>query len=597
MKTALSDNIIFTLPRFFNRAFGRYKLQIILLAVFGFVNSILEGIGISTVIPIFSFVANDGAKGTDVVSRTVEKLFSFLSIGYNIKNLLLFIGVLFFLKVVVMFSKEYVTDYVMANYQKNTKVLIFSSVLKANWRYLSEQKLGHLDQIMTTNINNISSLFGCFSTLLLVFAKVLVYSVIVINISPLVVLITIAVGLFSFFIFKPLMYKAKAISGRVEELNRTTSHYINENVVGMKTVKSLNVEFWVVKKAINYFNAAKKFTMQLVMIRGMIDVLLQLIGVGFIMVAFVFFYKTTIFNFAAFAVLVYAVNQVFLQIQASQTQVHRIVTLAPYMNRIIQYLDETNKHEEGNLGDKRFVFKDEVEFKDVVFYYNAASPVLNGVNFSIKKGEMVGLIGPSGAGKTTIVDLMLRLYAPISGEILVDKKNIGGVEISNWRKSIGYVSQDIFLMNDSITNNIKFYNPGLTQKEIEEYAKMANIYGFIKSLPEQFETIIGERGILLSAGQRQRIIIARVLARRPELLILDEATSALDNESEIEIQKLIEGLKGKITVLAIAHRLSTVINSDRLVVLEDGKITESGPPQKLLKDKESYFAKVYNLRA
>lgn len=593
----LKENVIFTLPRFFNRAFGQYKLQIVLLAVFGFINSVLEGIGISTVIPIFSFVTNDGAKGTDVVSRTIEKIFSFLGLGYNVRNLLIFIAVLFLLKVVVMFAKEYVTDYVMANYQKNTKISIFSSVLKSNWRYLSKQKLGHLDQIMTTNINNISSLFGCFSTLLLVLAKVAVYSVIVVNISFLVALVTIAIGLVSFFVFRPLMYKAKEISAEVEKLNRTTSHYVNENVLGMKTVKSMNVESKVLKKAVDYFNAAKRFTMRLVTIRGLIDVLLQLMGVGFIMIAFAFFYKTALFNFASFVVMVYAVNQVFLQIQAAQTQVHRIVTLAPYMNKIVQYLDETNSNEEANSGNRNFSFKDQVEFKDVVFYYNSSSPVLSGVNFVVKKGEMVGLIGPSGAGKTTIVDLALRLYAPISGEILIDGKNIEDIEMSAWRKSIGYVSQDIFLMNDTVANNIRFYDSSLSRKDIGESAKMANIYGFIQSLPEQFSTVIGERGILLSAGQRQRIIIARILARRPELLILDEATSALDNESEIEIQKLIESLKGKITVLAIAHRLSTVINSDRLVVLEDGKITESGPPAKLLKDKESYFAKVYNLRA
>lgn len=592
----LKENIIFTLPRFFNKAFGKYKLQIALLAVFSFVNSILEGIGISTVIPIFSFVANDGAKGTDIISRAIEKIFSLLNLGYNVRNLLIFVGVLFILKVVVMFAKEYITVYVVANYQKNTRTSIFSSILKSNWPYLSKQKLGHLDQIMTTNINSISSLFSCFSTLVLILAKVVVYSVIAINISLIIALSTLALGLISLFIFKPMFYKTKVISSKIEELNRTTSHYTNENVLGMKTVKSMNVESRILAKAKDYFDIAKKFILDLMIIRGITDVLLQLVGVGFIIVAFVFFYKTTAFNFASFAVMVYAVNQVFMQIQASQTQMHRIVTLSPYMNKVIQYLDETDKHKEMDLGGQDFSFKEQVEFKDVGFYYNQGRAVLNNVNFNIRKGEMLGLIGPSGAGKTTIVDLLLRLYVPISGEILIDGRNIEKISLKDWRENIGYVSQDIFLMNDTIAGNIRFYDNSLTDKDIKKAAKMANIYGFIKNLPDQFNTIIGERGILLSSGQRQRIIIARVLAREPKLLILDEATSALDNESEIEVQKVIEGLRGKITVLAIAHRLSTVINSDRLVVLEDGKITESGSPEKLLKEKKSYFAKVYNLR-
>src|SRR3989338_1414349 len=170
------------------------------------------------------------------------------------------------------------------------------------------------------------------------------------------------------------------------------------------------------------------------------------------------------------------------------------------------------------------------------------------------------------------------------------------IELTDWRRNIGYVSQDIFLMNDTVANNIRFYDDTVTDKELRVAAKLANIGGFVDTLPQKYETIIGERGVMLSAGQRQRIVIARILARQPELLILDEATSALDNESEIKIQEVIKKLKGKITVLAVAHRLSTVIDSDRLIVLEDGRIVEQGQPAKLLEDKGSYFSKVYNLR-
>jgi ABC-type multidrug transport system fused ATPase/permease subunit len=215
------------------------------------------------------------------------------------------------------------------------------------------------------------------------------------------------------------------------------------------------------------------------------------------------------------------------------------------------------------------------------------------VNFSISRGEMVGLIGPSGAGKTTIVDLVLRLFNPTSGEILLDGKNIRKIKLKDWRKNIGYVSQDIFLINDTIANNIKFYDDSISDKEIEEAAKSANIYDFIQNCPEKFETNIGERGIMLSVGQRQRIIIARVLARQPKFLLLDEATSALDNESELKIKESIDGLKGKVPVFIIAHRLSTVMNCDKVLAIENGKIIEQGEPKKLLNDKKSYFYQIY----
>jgi ABC-type multidrug transport system fused ATPase/permease subunit len=214
----------------------------------------------------------------------------------------------------------------------------------------------------------------------------------------------------------------------------------------------------------------------------------------------------------------------------------------------------------------------------------------------VQKGEMIGIIGPSGAGKTTLVDILLRLLKPQNGIILADDVDIDSIDLDSWHKNVGYVSQDIFLLNDTIEANIKFYSNSVSQNDVIAASKMANIYDFIQELPNKFDTPTGERGVKLSGGQKQRIALARTLARKPSILILDEATSALDNESEKRIQEVIENLKGKMTVLVIAHRLGTVMNCDNLLVLDKGKIIEEGKPQELLKDKESYFFKMYNIR-
>ena len=208
---------------------------------------------------------------------------------------------------------------------------------------------------------------------------------------------------------------------------------------------------------------------------------------------------------------------------------------------------------------------------------------------------MIGLIGPSGAGKTTTVDLLLRLFRPQSGELLIDGVNIDEMDKKSWRNNIGYVSQDIFLLNDTIENNIRFYDDSLSPKDIADATKSANIYDFIETLPDKLQTIVGERGIQLSGGQRQRIVLARILARKPSILILDEATSALDNESEHKIQEAIRDLRGKLTIIIVAHRLSTVIHSNRILVLKDGIIAEEGSPQELLNNTKSYFYKNYNI--
>lgn len=208
---------------------------------------------------------------------------------------------------------------------------------------------------------------------------------------------------------------------------------------------------------------------------------------------------------------------------------------------------------------------------------------------------MTGIIGPSGAGKTTIIDLFLRLLHPQEGEILIDGINIDEIDKKSWHNNIGYVSQDIFLLNDTIENNIRFYSDSLNHKDIAEASKSANIYDFIETLPDKFQTFVGERGIQLSGGQRQRIVLARILARKPQILVLDEATSALDNESEHKIQEAIKNLRGKLTILIVAHRLTTVMNTNKILVLKDGFIVEEGSPEELLENKRSYFYKNYNI--
>jgi len=278
-----------------------------------------------------------------------------------------------------------------------------------------------------------------------------------------------------------------------------------------------------------------------------------------------------------------------------QARINVINQNIPNLVAVVNHQAETKKCREGSGGDKDFKFNSSLKFKDVTFGYDDAGiKVLNGLNFTIRKGEMVGLIGSSGAGKTTIVDLILRLFNPATGRITVDGTDVSEINLEKWRKSVGYVSQDIFLLNDTIANNIRFYDD-ISDSSIEQAAKSANIHEFIIQQPDKFNTFVGERGLKLSAGQRQRIVLARILARNPKLLVLDEATSALDNESEASIRQVLDSLKGKVTMLIIAHRLSTLMNADRLLVLDGGKIIEEGEPKLLLEDKNSYFYRMCNV--
>ncbi len=230
----------------------------------------------------------------------------------------------------------------------------------------------------------------------------------------------------------------------------------------------------------------------------------------------------------------------------------------------------------------------EVRFENVRFGYTPERTILDGINFTVPAGQTVAIVGPSGAGKSTISRLMFRFYEPQSGRILIDDQDIGAVKQVSLRAAIGMVPQDTVLFNDTIYYNIRYGRWDASREEIEAAAQLAQIDGFIKSLPDGYETNVGERGLKLSGGEKQRVAIARTILKAPPILVLDEATSALDSFTEREIQNALEAVSRGRTTLVIAHRLSTIINADEILVLEKGKIAERGRHGELLEKKGIY---------
>ena len=237
-----------------------------------------------------------------------------------------------------------------------------------------------------------------------------------------------------------------------------------------------------------------------------------------------------------------------------------------------------------------------VELDDVHFYYRKDQEVIQGISFTVDPGQTIALVGPSGAGKSTLVQLLHRFYDPIKGEIRIDGIPIKTVKQSSYWQQIGIVPQETILFGGTILKNIEYAKPGVTQEEVIQAAKAANAHTFIMETPEGYDTIVGEKGIRLSAGQRQRIAIARAILKNPRILILDEATSALDNESELLIQEALKRLMQGRTSFIIAHRLSTIHNAERIIVLDKGKLIESGNHAQLM-EKKGLYHKLYTLKS
>jgi len=592
----IKDNRISMVLKLSQEAFGDYKWQIIALLVLGFLSSLLGGIGINALIPLFSLVSDQSGVATDTISRMIREIFSALGISFNIGFLLTFIIVLFIIKALLTFIFSWVQIKIVQDYAEKTRTSIFNKFLRADWSYLLKQKLGYLETVLMVDVQYASSLLNKITNLITVVAGLLIYILVAINISAEVTLWTLVIGGILFLVFKRFTYKVKVLAYQIELENKEMAHHVNESILGMKTIKDMSVIDQVAKKGKEYFVRLKKLYINIHIFKNAVLSVIQPVGLIFICLVFWFSYKSDNFNFAALAAITYLIQQIFSYFKQLQNNFQLINEAIPFLTNLLNHEKKSIKNEEKNNGLAKFEFNRDLQFVDVWFSYLPQKQILAGINFLVNKGDLVGIIGPSGVGKTTLVDLVLRLFNPEQGEILLDGKNILDIDLDQWRQNTGYVSQDMFLMNDTIANNIRFYDSQITDEEVMTAAKMANIYDFISQCQDGMNTFIGERGVMLSVGQRQRIVIARVLARKPQLLILDEATSALDNESEVKIQEVIKNLKGKITVLVIAHRLSTVADSDKLIVLDKGRVAEQGVPQELLADKDSYFFKVYNLR-
>jgi ATP-binding cassette subfamily B protein len=228
------------------------------------------------------------------------------------------------------------------------------------------------------------------------------------------------------------------------------------------------------------------------------------------------------------------------------------------------------------------VIRGEVRFEDVRFGYDPGREILKGVDLLIPAGTSLAVVGPSGAGKSTLARLLYRFYDPTAGRILIDGQDIAGITQRSLRSAIGIVPQDTVLFNDTVGYNIAYGRGGATDGDVEEAAKGAAIHDFITSLPQGYESMVGERGLKLSGGEKQRVAIARTLLKNPPILILDEATSALDSRTEAAIQETLDRIARNRTTIVIAHRLSTVVGADRIAVLDEGRVAELGNHEELL---------------
>ena len=398
-------------------------------------------------------------------------------------------------------------------------------------------------------------------------------------------------------IFLPLLYLGRKIrrsSMKIQALLANLTAIIQETFSGIRVVRAFGMERYEVKKFErenrSVLDTNIKLLKSLTLVRPMIEFVGALsVSATLILGAAVFHMELPyILGFCTGVFLLYdpvkKLGQVNNRLQMGTAAAERIFSILDTQPTVVESTQA--------VGIPRM--SGSLRYDGVSFAYDN-DLVLKDISFEVKRGQIVAFVGPSGAGKTTVFNLLLRFYDPDSGSITIDGVDLRNATTASLREQMAIVSQEVILFNDTITANIAYGRPETPMPQIVEAAKAANAHGFISALPEGYETPVGERGIKLSGGERQRIAIARAILKDPEILILDEATSALDTESERLVQGAVGRLMAGRTVLVIAHRLSTVLNADTIIVLENGRIVQKGPHRDLLQQGGPY-KKLYEMQ-
>mgnify|MGYP001568579378 FL=1 len=575
------------------RAFRKYRWHVVALVLFGFLSAILEGIGINAAIPLVSFFTGSTNEATDFITKAIQGLFVFLHIPFSFRYLLGFILGLFILRALSVVVFGYIRGWIGADFLGKESEDVLQRTMRASWPFLLKQKIGTMHNTLVRDIQCTGSLLSVVGQVIQSFSGFLMYLLVALNISPMMTLYTLGGGAVLLFVVRPLLRRTRNIAERVALAEKQFSQFLSEHIIGTKSIKAAGAEGAAIKEGNEYIGLLRTLSIRQALVRSASSSFFQPMSLILVVVLFMLTYRTPGFSIISFGATLYLIQKIFTYLESGQNALQGISELLPYAQNISAFKRQLDLHREApRSGGKPFVFAGTLEFKGVSFAYGEGKKVLNGIDFEVKAGQTVGLIGPSGAGKTSVADLLLRLFKPSAGSLTVDGTPVEDIALDAWRKNIGYVPQDAFLLHSTIEENIRFYNKEVTVEDIHAAAKEANIHEFISGLPDGYQTAVGDRGVLLSGGQRQRIVLARALAGKPALLILDEATSALDHESEKLIQEAIAKLLGSVTVFIIAHRPSTVAEADAILVLNRGHIVEGGTPDELLKNHDSYFYKM-----
>ena len=575
----------------FLREFKYFPKIAILALVFTFLAATFEGVSIGFLLSFLQSLTTPDSKPI----QTGISWFDILILGVNasaVERLYRVSGLILmssWIRSIFNYLAQISTEITQLNLLDRLRKQIFEQLQAVSLSFFTKIKTGELINTITTEVERVKQAFSERAFLLNRSLTIITYLLAMLILSW--QLTIVAILLFSLMLasLSNLIARTRERSFPVSIANERFTSTAIEFISGMRTVQAFATQDFERKRyyqaSSNLVAASTKLASSWSLVRPLAEGLATTILVGMIVVAFSIFVSNGTLQVASLLTFFFVLLRLVPILQDFNGTRATLATMQGSTEHIKALLRTDNKKYFDN-GQIEFKQLDRsINFRSVDFGYDDGKLVLDNIDLIVERGQMTALIGASGAGKSTLADLIARFYDPTGGQISIDGIDLRQIEINSLRHKMAIVSQDTFIFNASVRDNIAYGTENATEDDIYKAARSANALEFIQDMPDGLDNMLGDRGVRLSGGQRQRIAIARAMLRNPEILILDEATSALDSVSERLIQKSIEQLSIDRTVIAIAHRLSTIVRADKVVVLEQGRIVEQGGYQELLKQR------------
>lgn len=531
----------------------------------------LEAVGVFTIFPLITVLLGDSGQAPEILLKTTDAIFGFFSIPIELPYMLGFIVVIMTLKAAVIMVAMTQVAYATAHVIADLRVSLLRNILGANWIYYSKISAGSSANAIGSEAVRAADVYRQASNVIANMALIMFYAIIALMVSWQVSLAALVSGVTIMFILLPLIKLARRYGQQQTGLLKESSKQFVEALMSVKPIKAMARERSYVKMLEGMTTDIQTAQKRQLMSQASLLYLSEPIMVVFVALGLWGLY--TYFYFPAAQILFLAVvfYRLMSRVMVAQRVYQNMVVNESALHSLLGFIRESEQERERSDGDKTASFEKKIRLDKVSFSYEDKN-VLSDINLEILPGKFYAIMGGSGAGKTTLVDIITGLHKPDSGKVLLDGVSLEDVDIASWRGMIGYVPQEVILFHDTIQNNVSLGTEGVSRDDVQQALEHAGAWDFVQAMDQGMDTIVGERGSRLSGGQRQRIAIARAILRKPKLLILDEATSALDPESENGILRTVKALSGEITVIAISHKDTIKDFSDVFLLLENGAI-------------------------